>query len=283
MATIATIIEKAQEQFRLWFWRGVAVLLLMLIFFVVGGGISQHEEWKIANVEVSGARVLDPQSLESSTRDTLLGNYYWVYARSNSYIYPKQEIERTLLEKFPRIASTTIERTTLQILHVTVSEREPFALWCGTTFTHASTTPKHCQFLDQTGFVFDEAPTFSPGVYLEFYGPLTTSERVVGNYLMPLYFKKIEDLVKNLASLAKPTRATINTDQEVTLTLQTSNQYPLLAGVELRFDMKQNPKTLAENLLAALAVQFPENTRTKKKLQYIDLRFDNKVFFGFEN
>ena len=64
--------------------------------------------------------------------------------------------------------------------------------------------------------------------------------------------------------------------------VRSSTLYPELVDAELYFKDGQGAERLMYNILSALPVQFPPDTFSEKKLQYVDLRFGNKVFFGFE-
>jgi len=75
----------------------------------------------------------------------------------------------------------------------------------------------------------------------------------------------------------------IKDEGEFEIVLLSSEKYPFLSGLTLRTKDTSDPVVLLKNLQSAVAVQFPENTALKKKLLYIDMRFGNKIFFGFEN
>jgi hypothetical protein len=53
--------------------------------------------------------------------------------------------------------------------------------------------------------------------------------------------------------------------------------------VTIRFKDETSPEALIKKIKTAIPAQFPDNMALKKKLLYIDMRFGNKVIFGFEN
>lgn len=286
MPRLANILARANKHFGAWFIRIVIIGILSLLFFVTGGGISQNDKWKIDKIKVSGASVVSSEAIMALAREKLIGNYYFVYARGNSYLFPRHELEAALLDVFPRLASVRAERADAHTVAITVNERSPFALWCGEAYLQETRELNNCWFIDDTGFVFDRAPVFSKGVYLEIYGGIANVQNndilrrtIVHNRFVPAY--NFERAIKKEVGI--PIRIIIKPDGEYATIVRSSTHYPILKDVEIRFNDGQDAKTLVNNLLAALPVQFPAGVEPKKKLLYIDLRFDNKVIFGNEN
>lgn len=286
MAKIASIIAGLREHGSAWFMRGIAVLILAFLFFIAIGGISQNDRWKITRVIVTGTQTVDSDTVEALAREKLKGNYYIAYARENSEIFPRRDIEEGLLNVFPRLASAHAGRVDMHTISVKVSERKPYALWCGEAYLETGRPSEGCYFIDDAGFVFDRAPIFSDGVYLEVYGPLEgkQNENALRAHVPSAQFTLLFTVGQALArDLGEPLRIVLKPEGEVTVTMKKSAAYPVLAGVELRFKDSTTAEALMKNLLAALPVQFPADIIPKKKLLYIDMRFGNKIFFGFEN
>ena len=268
------------------FYKVFAGATLLCLFFVAGGGISHSDRWKIKRVNVVGANVVDNQAIIKFVQEKLTGNYYFVYARENGYLFPKHEVEEGLIVAFPRLKSAQVSRTGAHTLAVSVSERTPFALWCGDEYTSPQRDLADCWFIDDGGFVFDRAPIFSSGVYLEIYGAL---DGVIQGSILRAHLPRPrfslahafeQAMKKELGGIA---RISIKPEGEYSVAINTSSAYPILKGVEVRFNDGQDPQTLVKNLTEALPVQFPPDAVPTKKLNYIDLRFRNKVFFGFES
>ena len=260
------------------------MIILLLLFFVTGGGISQNGKWKIEQIQVEGTNESDRNKLLLFTQEKLKGNYLFMYARENSYLFPKREIEEGILHEFPRLKNVRVSRIDYHTLSLPVAERAHFALWCGEEFLSAHIL-EDCWFIDNTGFVFEHAPTFSTGVYFEVYGALEragedTPLRAVlprGRFNLALSF--MQELQKEHISLL---RIFIKPEEEYGVVVNSSEHNPYLRDTEILFKEGQDSSMLIKNLLAALPVQFPIGSVLKKKLLYIDLRFGNKIYFGFE-
>lgn len=308
MKRLSTIIDDVQEQFGVWFSRVLIILVLLFIFFIALGGVSHKYIWRIEHINISGASVVSEDVARSLVRQKLEGSYFFVYARDNIRLFPKREIEQMLYETFPRIASVSARRTDNHTIVIEMKERKPYALWCGLLATayrsneavgrpayaqsasrwQAGEEPssKDCWFIDESGFVFDRAPVFSKGVYMEVYGKII--EKNLGESLRGSIpydrFATANAFAKLLnEQVGKPYSIFLKQEGELEITLLTSAKYPFLAEVSLRFKDESTSEILMKNLLSAIPVQFPNNIASKKKLLYIDMRFGNKVIFGFEN
>lgn len=272
-------------KFKFIFTRVLIVVTLSTLFFVAGGGISQNDRWRVEQIRVEGTNESDRNRLILFTKEKLKGDYLLVYARENSYLFPEREIEKGILQEFPRLKDAKVKRVDKHTLLVSVAEREHFALWCGVEFSPVNIL-ENCWSIDTTGFVFERAPTFSTGVYFEVYGTLEraredTPLRAIlprGDFEFVVAF--MQELQKEHISLL---RIFIKSDGEYGIVIHSSERYPMLRDTEILFKDGQDTGILIKNLLVALPVQFSTGSASKKKLLYIDLRFGNKVFFGFEN
>ncbi|HAS84598.1 MAG TPA: hypothetical protein DCS23_00780 [Candidatus Yonathbacteria bacterium] len=280
MTRLTNIFLRLREQSQIWFSRFIILVLLGLIFFVAGGGVSHNKKWQIIQINVEGANAVSSDEIREIALEKILGNYFLVYARNNSHLFPESEIAQTLLHTFPRIASVSAVRDDEHTITINISERKPYVLWCG-----EEQSSKDCWFIDEGGFVFDKAPEFSKGVYIEVYGKLVekNAEKPLRASVPFDRFAVANTFVKLLReSIGKPFRIALKPEDEIEVTMYTSAKHPFLADVAIRFNDASDPAVLINNLEKAILTQFPNNTSPKKKLQYIDMRFGSKVIFGFE-
>ena len=286
MERFTTIVERTRAQFGEWSLYVIAIIILLFIFFIAGGGISQNHRWEIETVRVNGANTVSEDAIREKVVEKLQGNYFFVYARKNSNLYPRKEIQEVLLDTFPRLASVETFRIDAHTITVNVSERKPHDIWCGNEFKNDKAILDNCWFLDTTGFVFDRAPTFSSGVYQEVYGKLAQKdEQTPLRGMLPTDLFSYTDTLSQMlrSEVGEPLRVEIKEDEQFEITMRSSTAYPFLSGVTIRCKDENDLVTLVKNLRAAIAAQFPENVALRKKLLYIDMRFGNKIFFGFEN
>lgn len=279
MEKLSTILSRKKEEYT--GLLNVIIILLILggIFFVTAGGFSHNSKWHIDHIKISGTGTVQEDVLRSFVLEKLEKNYFFVYSRANSYLFPKREIEQMFRDMYPRFETVIAKRVDNNSIEVVITERKPYMLWCGET-----PAEKDCWFVDANGFVFDRAPNFSPGVYVEVYGRLIEKNKgeplraslMYDKFLVLNNFSKL--LEKNVARVSSVSMTTEGSE----VTLYTSSEFPFLANVVIRYRDDSSPDVLLKNLLAAIPVQFPGNVALKKQLLYIDMRFGNKVIFGFE-
>ena len=153
--------------------------------------------------------------------------------------------------------------------------------------------------MDENGYIFDEAPYFSGEVYFKFYGlpaqagvpdvgiPQSGSPASgtspLGSYYSKQNFQQLLSFKDGLVTFGlKPVALYITNDGEIEFILSGGTAATL--GPEIILNNDSDFQKVAENLETALTTE-PLQTEFKNKysvLQYIDLRFGNKVYYKFQ-
>jgi len=269
----------------------VLVIFLLLAYFSRLGGVN------INKVEITGNKVLDTEALKQAVEDKIAGKYLWLFPKSNILIYPQNNIKDELQNEFKRIKDISLVIKNNKILSVSVNERVAKYTWCGIKAPDVgrstSGAEQKCYFLDEDGYIFDEAPYFSGEVYFKFYGVTdvgrqeigrpTSVNNPAGSYFSEQNFKQLVTFKEILTSIGlKPIALNIlnNEDAEIILL----NEALSTNEPKIIFKMNDNFQNVVENLQAALNTE-PLKSKFKNKystLQYIDLRFENKVYDKFQ-
>jgi cell division septal protein FtsQ len=248
-----------------------ALVALVALLFVACGAygisyVSYLPQLTIAQVHVDGTQVV-PDSIISAYADTVLydGTYHFL-SRQNIFNYPKQAIARDLVANFPRIASAAVSRPSLfsRTLDVTVTERQPFGLWCT-----SGASSEQCYVMDDTGFIYADAAS-STGGYI-FSGGIATSTQPIGQTFAPGHVPGLIALFKLLTTQDGliPTGATVESGQDFAVTLS--------QGFLLKASYGEDANMLADDLelvLGSDALQGKTND-----LEYVDLRFGDRVYY----
>lgn len=258
-----------------------------LIYFLVTGTIfallaylSGLPGINILEVEVSGNNIVDMEKITAEAREKLTGKYFWLLPKTNVLFYPKEDIAEALSEKYKRLKDIDLSVQGNRVLKISVAEREPLYTWCRPDIVHPTSEEK-CYFLDNEGYVFDEAPYFSGSVYFKFYGfDGIDTANPPGAYFADKYFKNFVLFKNNLEAMEfKPVALHLKDDGDAELFLKSSKT----PEPKIIFRADADPQILIENLSAALDTE-PLKTRMQKeysKLEYLDLRFENKVYSKF--
>jgi hypothetical protein len=250
----------------------IAIFFCVLVLALFGGFVyaARLPRFQIRAVNVSGNQVIDTEDIVTEVDRVLAGNYMYVIPRRNAFFYPKQKIAAILSATFPRFKSVLVSRTDLNMLAVAVTELRGHALWC--VEGDAS-----CYFTDDAGKVVSLAPQYSGNVYPRFYGGSidpNDANPLGKTFIDGTIFQKLLDFGEKLTDLGFHVKGlVIGTDEENTFLLDLGGG----TTASVRFLKADDYKLLAANLASAL----PKIEGDFSKLEYFDLRFDNKVYYKF--
>ncbi len=248
---------------------GVFIILFFLAY------ISRLPHLNITEIQIVDNKFIDGEEVQNVIWEEMAGKYIWLFPKTNVLFYPQNKIKDSLQNKLGRIENIDLSIKNNNILLVSLDEREAKYTWCGDAPTLEGEKGQ-CYFLDKLGYIFEEAPHFSGEVYFKFYGISSES------YFQKENFEKLVLFKDALITLKlKPTFLYINKEKEVEVYLSKTN----LSKYEPKiiFNLNADIQNVIENITAALNTE-PLKTDIKNKyssLQYIDLRFGNKVYTKF--
>ena len=251
---------------------GFAIIFSFLVY------LSRLNNLNINEIEISGNKVLDTEIVRATAEELIAGKYLWLFPKTNIFLYPANNIKSGLFNKFKRLKDINLSVKNNKILEISLTERIAQYTWCGPIPT---ATEENCYFTDESGYIFDEAPYFSGNVYFKFYGNV---DNPIGSYFLKQNFKQLISFKDILIDLGlKPVALYITTDGDIQVFL--SGGTTLVDTPKIILKENADFQNVAENLQAALNTE-PLQSKFKNnyaKLQYIDLRFGNKVYDKFSN
>lgn len=245
---------------------GAKALFFVFLFVALIGGLawgSHYKKLQLVEVEIGGAKVIRNADIKAVALEAVQGNYFYLFSKANSFIYPREGIKAHILKEFPRLQYVALETQGLDTLRVDVVEREPYALWC------QKREVEECWFMDEGGYIFDIAPSFSGDAYTRFYSVLDR-DTIAGPFADQETFSYVKEITSILHSF----------NFEVV-------SFSFLDGRDIRVETKEGAflidsedekKAVLENLKAVLASDVFEG-ESDQEIDYIDLRFGNKVYY----
>ena len=264
----------------------LTLLGLVIVFFLLTY-LSRLKNLNIAEIRVVNDGVVGTKEIKETVEGEMAGKYFYFFPKTNILIYPQNSIKDKLQNKFKRIKGVDLSIENNKILIVTISERMAKYTWCGTEIPgvgipQGSPTPEfpkeQCFFLDEEGYIFDAAPYFSGEVYFKFFGQPTPED----NYFFKQNFRQLTSFKDALVKLGlKPTSLYVVPNGDVEITLLPGSSATTLPKIIFKLDADM--QNIKENLDTALNTE-PLKSDFKKKyssLEYIDLRFGNKVYSKF--
>ncbi len=247
--------------------------------------VSRLKQFNIHEVVVAGNKVVESEAIREVASKNISGKYLWLFPKSNVFLYGRSDIKEELRENFKIFKDISLKIKKGGVLEVAVVERDSKYIWCGVNLPKASSDEENCYFLDDNGYIFGEAPYISGEVYFKFYGLADSSnpDDPTGGYFLNGNFEKFVKFKTMLESLGiKPVALYTKDNHEIKLFL--SRGKSLLMGPEVLFGIDDDLQKTAENLDTALDTE-PLMSNFKNKyssLEYIDLRYGNKVYYRFK-
>lgn len=265
----------------------LSILLVILFFSIVYalGFFSSNENVTINKIVVSGTQIINSTDVEATALKNISGKYLKLFYKGNIFIYPKKQIYNNLIKNFPRIDKLSLRLNNLNTLNIDISERSGVALYCGNEVPIIeSEVGENCYFINNDGYIFDEAPYFSGNIYFKYYLSIEKNENPMGNQALPVdIFHKYVRFIDGVVSLGfKPIHLVIDSNGDSSLFLDHT-----LTGTipKIIFKKEDDLTNVLESLSLSMSKpEFAEEIKSKyTTLLYIDLKFKNKVLYKFSN
>lgn len=245
--------------------------------------VSRLEKLNISEIQIEGNKTIETVLLEETILKEISGKYLWLFPKTNVLSYPKNSIKSELENNFKRLKNINLTIKDNKTLAVSLDERTAKYMWCGESLPTEENTEEKCYFLDEEGFIFDEAPYFSGEVYFKFYGKNNSdTDNPQGSYFSEQSFSQLIFFKNFLTDLKlKPTLLYVKEAGDVEIYL--SRGAIISKNPKILLKINSDFQNVAENLDSAITTE-PLKSKIKEKyssLQYIDLRFGNKVYFKF--
>ncbi len=254
--------------------RRIRIALFGFASFIFLAGAVVGASWlgavRISEVRVEGVALASKEDVASFVRTELEGRTLLVFPKNSVFLYPQDELVEKLQAAFPALHSVRIRAQVPSSFHtlvVSVAERTPHALWCGTT------EPADCSFVDNGGVVYAAAPQFSDAVYVRYVGKTEALEdgTYPAQFTTPGQFASLSALVTALQGDVGPIDVVSVEDTEDVIVA-------FLNGFSLFFSLKDDGGDVFERFTIARGTE-PLKGRSLSDFQYLDLRFGDKLYY----
>lgn len=270
--------QKRRNKKRLIIAAIVTVVVLLFVF------LFSRSFWNITTINIQGTSLIKQDKLESSVREHLSGNNLYLFSKANVLFLSSGELETFLQDTFPRISDIHVSKRLLHTLTINVTERTGMYLWCGDIPRVLASSNDACQFIDDEGVLFSDAPYFSGPVHFVIFGRKTLENTVKPELGVSLFneadITSFMFMEKELAKHNLKAYGIFITPDETRILL--SRDLTPEKNV-IRLNARVPLDKALRNLFAALDVSQLKTQMEKSadELEYLDLRFTNKVYFKF--
>lgn len=250
-------------------------VFLLFLLLILGGivGFLRKKEFQISTITVSGTKSFDPNLILKAAHTYLDGHYAIIIPKTNTLLLSKTDLSDFITNELPSIKSATITFKEKNSIDISVTEKKPSYVWCNTT----------CYFVDDTGMIYEESPQFTPGMFMTFSGGTVDENPIKNHFASTATFNEI---LKTIASLHQMgiTILGINLGDDIAIHVDSIKNTVLGKDSQIIITQEES----SQNIINALGLLmndkvFREALATKGHLlQYIDIRFPDKIYYKFD-
>jgi cell division septal protein FtsQ len=239
---------------------------IFLSFFVLFIGVlvylSTLPKFQITTVEVNDLQFVSKDEVNNVIQKELNKKILWLIPRSNIFLFSSKKIEREIMQN-PAFISVKINKDFFNTISIIITEQEKHALYC----TNESNTL--CYFVNPEGMLYSQTQSISDSEILIYVldKELQNKDFIINTET----YKHISNFIKSVKQLDIQIQKMFIFSDGV-IEFETNTQTRIRTSI---FDNFEN------NFISFVAL-FEQNILQKDKMfeiQYIDLRFGNKVFY----
>ena len=250
-------------------------LIVSYALFMLAMWLSYQPGLEITQVKVTGTQAVDRAGIESTAEKFLSQKMLWKINRNNVVLYPKNSIQESI-----RVFDSHVKTVDMSVrgheLDIVISEYSPAYLWCppGGVDTKTFVT-LGCSFADENGHIFSSAPDYSGNPFLVFTTATSVEQMTNGTTYSTIYtkeeFEKVKLFLTELTTLQLTPHVVRHTGEN-DFTVSTDKPWTI------RWSSASDPAESVANLTLVLQ-NINKEAGGEAKLETIDLRFGNKVFY----
>ncbi len=259
----------AQRRNKMRVLRVALIVVAIVSFFGALSWISFADFLTVQDINVEGNVSLKTKAIQAKILEHTSTPTLFLFSRQNSLLYPSAELEDILSFEFPKIKTIAVSaRPTKRVAEVVITERAPDALWCAGSI---STSTQACYYADAGGYIFERSMSLPEGMIV-FRGGLNESKaNMLRAYIEPKYFAQVSEFLAALRVLDLQPRSFLFEGDDARLVFA--------SGWELRIALDKDLGATIFNLKAV--VNDNDLRENLNNIQYIDMRFDERVYYKF--
>ena len=263
-----------------YFRRSMTVGFLILLILLFGSWYFWNSSFfSLTNIAVTGTETISVERLVQAVNNVLGEKYLNLFSRRVNWFYPRMKLLAELHRQFPGLLEINVTNFLWGTLRVEISERQPVALWCD----------GDCYYLDSTGLVYSPAPQFSNNPFLLLTDialptPLGSRPLAISDFQHLLEARSaLNQLLQTAPEFAGQTIDAVSLAEPVDYAFNVRNVRLAPTGWRLLTARQDSIETIVSRLVAAFSTPsfLTEYRLSSTTLDYLDIRFDHKVFYKF--
>lgn len=221
---------------------------------------------------------LDESEIRQRISSYLDGKVAMFLPRSSFFFVRSRRTEALLKDAFPRIASVSAAKIFPHGLKVEISERKLWGIFCNDFKTgvppplDAETRAAACAYIDAGGFAYERAPASSGLLLIKIHGD---GELEIPSQAIP------QELVRRMITFGEELKSALAIDA-VGFEFSSQISHEFRVKTSDGFSLWINRDDEFAGVTKVLKTVLDEEIKDRRdQLEYVDLRFGNKVFYKF--
>jgi len=273
---------KRRSKRSLWFF-------FFIFLFGVLAGVSVYAirlpQWQAVHINIQGINILTGDIVRNHIMSLLSGNYASVFPKSSMLLVDTKLVVNYLTEGFPRIANVSVEKKYPDTLTILIVERELWGIFCSKVVIASNTNQDQysntdeeeiagntrCVYIDKTGFAYEEAPNTTGSLIRKV--KIDDRKVAIGTYVIE------PPLMEDLRFLEEKIRQEIGA---AVVGYELFSKIPSEIRVETNegFILYLSRDDDFDEVFRVLKIVLEEEIGERRdEVEYIDVRFGNKVFY----
>ena len=246
-------------------WKLILLILFVLMSMSIFFYWMRHSSLNIRKIDVVENSLSKTSSLEANVSNSLNGNIFFFIPKTNALFFPRFEVQENLKKSFPEIAAIDIDLKGLHEIEVEIEEYEPKIIL---------ETKNGTFFVNEFGDIFMKTPLLHSYDDLFVFSTEEDDLDIRSNFVDPEFLKSMISFLTNLESINIKVFGLDYRNEDVYYVMTDLGFEILVASTDNLEESFKNIKSIIEN--GALSEE------DLNSVEYIDLRFGNKVFYKFK-
>ena len=252
------------------------ILSVLLLWGVLAAARWQY--WRIEKIEFFGIVALEENSLRGTVLKELGGWYLGLFPKDFYFLISKKNLANNLRKSFPGIQKLKISKDFPNKLKIEITERELFGILCEgrrrTATTTESYSEKNCVFVDSEGVAYEDAPK-SIGRLI----PKIDTDEEIAEAGAKVWKENIIGRFKEASEASRLLTGSPLVGYQLFSKIPREIRAINSEGFWVYLNVEDNFRQVFDRLKTVLEKEIKEK---RPLLDYVDLRFGNKVFYKFK-
>ncbi|MES2623114.1 MAG: hypothetical protein V4576_01755 [Patescibacteria group bacterium] len=243
---VKSLSRKQRRRRKVLMYIGIFFAVVAVLYLIYGPLL------KIKTVEIHGARHTTIADVQNDAFADIDGYRYLVVPNDHIFFYTKGKMKDQILKTYPSVETIDMHLDIHRVLHIDIKDRKPLGVWCST----------ECYFYDTAGVIFKKSFVYTGALFTAW----SKSPDVAVNFLDTITCEGLCTDQRFIDFLRKHSIEKVTMFDEM-MEMQSSAGYVIKAGFE------------ASTTLSHIEEIDQNKPGFLETLEYVDVRFPNKVYY----